>query len=137
MDARLGPWDLGSWTGQPWEGLDLVGWRADPAYDEHGGESLLALRGRVAALLEEWRSRHGRLAVVTHGTVVKVAVTLALRAPADAAWDIDVRPCSATELHATATGWRVVRVNAGLTGRPSTPQVLTGCSGVVAPLVPE
>lgn len=113
-DARLGPWDLGAWTGQPWEGLDLIGWRADPAYDGHGGESLLALQRRVDGLLGEWRGRDGRLAVVTHGAVVKAAVTVALRAPADAAWDIDVRPGSATELHLSATGWRVVRMNAGL-----------------------
>lgn len=115
-DARLKPWDLGSWTGRPWEGVDLGRWRADPAYDAHGGESLLALQGRVAVLLEERRSHDGRLAAVTHGAVVKAAVTLALRAPADAAWDIDVRPGSLTELHATATGWRVVRVNERLSG---------------------
>lgn len=112
-DARLGPWDLGSWTGRPWEDVDLGGWRADPAYDAHGGESLLALHGRVQALLEEWRSQDGRLAAVTHGAMIKAAVVRALRAPAEAVWDIDVRPGSVTEMHATTTGWRVVQVNAG------------------------
>lgn len=112
VEPALGPWDLGSWTGRPWEGLDLARWRLDPAYDDHGGESLLALRGRVSALLEDWRGRPGRLVAVTHAAVVKAAVTVALRAPADAAWDVDVHPSSLTELHATPGGWRVVRVNA-------------------------
>ena len=112
VEPQLRAWDLGRWAGQPWEGLELTAWRADPAWAGHGGESLLALHGRVAALLAQWHGRSGRLAAVTHGAVVKAAVVSALQAPADAAWNLDIAPGSLTELHATATGWRVVRVNA-------------------------
>lgn len=111
VDERLRPWDLGSWAGRDLAGLDLAGWRADPGYDAHGGESLLALCGRVAELLAEWHSRGDRLVAVTHAAVVKAAVVNALHAPAQAAWDVDVSLSSATELHATATGWRVVGTN--------------------------
>lgn len=111
-EQDLRPWDLGSWAGQPWEELDLAAWRADPAWAGHGGESLLALHRRVASLLGRWHDRPGRLVAVSHGAVVKAAVLAALRAPADAAWDLDIAPGSLSELHATATGWRVVRVNA-------------------------
>lgn len=111
VDARLGPWDLGSWTGRPLAELDLAGWRADPAYDRHGGESLLALSARVADLLGSWQATSGRVVAVTHAAVVKAAVVHALHAPVEATWDLDVAPGSLTELHATPAGWRVVGVN--------------------------
>lgn len=111
VEPALGPWDLGTWTGQPLADLpDLTTWRTDPAWSGHGGESLLALQRRVASLLARWHSRPGRLAAVTHAAVVRAAVTQVLRAPPEAAWDLDVAPSSLTELHTTATGWRVVRV---------------------------
>lgn len=111
VEERLRPWDLGSWAGRDLGDLALAGWRADPGYDAHGGESLRALVGRVAGLLDDWHDRGDRLVAVTHGAVVKAAVVNALRAPVEATWDLDVAPSSATELHATPTGWRVVGVN--------------------------
>ena len=117
VERRLRPWDLGAWTGRPLAELDLASWRSDPAYDGHGGESLLALHQRVAALLTDLApGRGGRSTVVaaTHGAVVKAAVVTVLRAPAVAAWDLDVHPASATELSWADGSWRVVRVNAPL-----------------------
>lgn len=111
VDERLRPWDLGSWTGRDLAALDLASWRADPGYAAHGGESLLDLADRVSGLLAELRERSDRLVAVTHAAVVKAAVVHALRAPAEAVWDVDVAPSSRTELHATPTGWRVVGVN--------------------------
>lgn len=111
VDPRLGPWDLGRWSGRPFDELDLGAWRNEPAYDAHGGESLLALAARAQGLLEDWHGRAGRIAAVTHAAVVKAMVVQALRAPVDAVWDVDVAPGSLTELHATAIGWRVVRVS--------------------------
>ncbi len=37
IEPRLGPWDLGTWTGRPWHELDLKSWRVDPSYNAHGG----------------------------------------------------------------------------------------------------
>lgn len=111
MEAELRPWDLGAWAGLPLADLpDLAAWRSDPTWSGHGGESLLALQQRVAALLRRWHCRPGRLVAVTHAGVVRAAVTHVLQAPPEAAWDLDVAPGSVTELHTTATGWRVVRV---------------------------
>ena len=113
VEPALGPWDLGTWTGLPLtEVPDLARWRADPGYDDHGGESLLALERRVAGLLSRWHARPGRWVAVTHAAVIRAAVLQALHAPATSAWDLDVSPGSVSELHATKTGWRVVRVNA-------------------------
>lgn len=111
VEPRLRPWDLGTWTGQPWQNLDLTSWRSDPSYDGHGGESLTALLKRASALLGDWHTRTGRLAAVTHGAVIKAAVVHALQAPAEALWHLDVAPSSLTELHTTPSGWRLTRVN--------------------------
>lgn len=114
VDPRLGPWDLGAWVGRPFAELDLAGWRADPAYDAHGGESLVALQERTAALMAGWHGRSGRLAAVTHAAVIKSIVVQALRAPLDAVWDVDVPPGSCTELHAGPGGWRLTRLSCSL-----------------------
>lgn len=88
-----------------------MAWRDDPAYDAHGGESLSALLERVGGLLARWHDHQGRTMAVTHAAVIKAAVVHALGAPAQATWDLDVHPGSATELHTGSRGWRVVRVN--------------------------
>ncbi len=112
VEPDLGPWDLGAWTGLALADIpDLPGWREDPAFDGHGGESLLAVHERVCGLLDRLHGRSGRLVAVTHAAVIRAAVLSALRAPAGSAWDLDVAPASMTELHSTPTGWRVVRVN--------------------------
>lgn len=111
VESRLAPWDLGRWAGQPFDQLDLATWRTDTSFDGHGGESLVALSARTAELLSDWHQRSGRTAAVTHAAVIKAMVVHALRAPMDAVWDLDVRPASVTELHATATGWRLTRLS--------------------------
>lgn len=111
VEPRLGPWDLGEWTGRPFDELDLQAWRDDPRFDAHGGESLEALQARTAGLLTEWHGSTGRLAAVTHAAVIKAMVVHALGAPLQAVWDIDVRPASVTELHASSTGWRLTRLS--------------------------
>ncbi len=112
VEPLLRAWDLGSWAGLPLaEVHDLTAWRDDPAYDGHGGESLLALLARAAALLQRWPGQSGRLAAVTHAAVVRAAVVVVLRAPPAAFWDIDVAPGGLTELHCSGSRWRVVRVN--------------------------
>jgi broad specificity phosphatase PhoE len=113
VDPRLRPWDLGCWAGQELAALppaDLAAWRADPDWAGHGGESLRAVAARVSALLAQWHGRQGRLVAVTHASVVRAAVLLALRAPMEAAWELDVRPGSRTQLHADRGRWRVVSV---------------------------
>jgi broad specificity phosphatase PhoE len=117
VDERLGPWDLGTWSGRRLEELpasDLQAWRHDPDWAGHGGESLRAVHERAAGLLHDWHGLSGRRVASTHGAVVRAAVLTALRAPLDAAWDVDVQPSSATELHATASGWRLVRLGCPL-----------------------
>ena len=111
VEPRLRPWDLGEWTGRPFDELDLASWRSDPGFDRHGGESLIHLAARVRGLLDDWHGSTGRIAAITHAAVIKAMVVQALRAPLEAVWDLDIAPGAFTEMHATAAGWRVVRVN--------------------------
>lgn len=113
VDDRLGPWDLGTWSGRRLDALppeDLARWRTDPHWRGHGGESLAEAVTRVRELLAQWRGDGGRVVAVTHAVVVRAAVLTALRAPPEAAWDLDVRPGTTTELHSRPDGWRVVHV---------------------------
>jgi broad specificity phosphatase PhoE len=68
------------------------------------------LVGAVRLLLADGHGHHGRLAAVTHAPVIKLAVVQALRAPAQAVWNLDVAPGSATELHSTPSRCRITAV---------------------------
>lgn len=104
VDPRLRAWDLGCWSGRRFDAIDLAAWRNNPSFDGHGGESLVALSVRVGQLLDEWHDETGRVVAITHGAVVKAMVVHALRAPVEAAWDVDVAPGSMTELHTAPSG---------------------------------
>lgn len=135
VDHRLRELDFGTWAGRR---LDEVAatdperlrrWCEDPAgVPPPGGERLTTLAERVDALLAELCGSGERLAVVTHGGPVKVAVLRVLGAPLDRLWDVEVAPCSVTELgaHGREGRWRLVRCNApaGLAGPvPATERV--------------
>jgi broad specificity phosphatase PhoE len=116
VEPRLAPWDLGRWTGRALDELppgELAAWRSDPAWAGHGGESLQDLLSRVASLLRDWSGDTGRRVAVTHASVVRAAVVSVLGAPAAAAWDLDVRPSSRTELRHRAGRWTVLSVGCG------------------------
>ncbi len=89
-------------------------WMLDPDASPHGGESLAELIERVGSWLDAQRRLNGRAIAVTHGGVVKAAVTNALGAPPAAFWRVDVAPLTVTELHANERGWTLTRANADL-----------------------
>jgi broad specificity phosphatase PhoE len=117
VEPALAECDFGRWAGLPLRAVaesepDAVrAWMTDPAAAPHGGESLLAVLGRVAAWLDEQAGQPGTAIAVTHAGVVKAAVVGALAAPPAAFWRIDVAPLSVTELHAHDGRWTVARVN--------------------------
>lgn len=116
-DPALAECDFGRWAGRSLQ--ELAGedpdatraWMTDPEARPHGGESLRAFSGRVAAWLDEQATRDGCAVAITHGGVVKAAVIHALGAPVEAFWRVDVRPLGITELHAHDGRWTVTRVN--------------------------
>lgn len=120
VDERLRELDFGAWAGRRLDEVSVADperlrrWCEDPAgVAPPGGERLTALADRVDALLADLDGSGARVAVVTHGGPVKVAVLRVLGAPLDRLWDVEVAPCSVTELaaHGQRGRWRLVRCN--------------------------
>lgn len=109
--------DFGDWAGRDPHELGrespqaLDAWYRDPVSAPHGGEGLDDLAARVRAALEQLRD-HRRTVVFTHGGPIKVALLTALDAPLTAIWNLDVAPCSVSELHARPDGgWTLTACN--------------------------
>jgi broad specificity phosphatase PhoE len=121
LEARpepdLGPLAAGDWTGLRLDDLTerdpegLRAWLEDPGASPPGGEGRGELLSRVTRFLDGARGHTGVVAAVTHASVVRAAVILALDAPPQSFWRVDVSPASVTELHPRPTGWLVSRVN--------------------------
>ena len=84
-------------------------WLTDPDAAPHGGESLTALLGRVAAWLDVDHAEEdaGHVVAVTHAAVVRAALVVSLGAPASAFWRIDIAPLTATVLRGRPGRWTV------------------------------
>jgi broad specificity phosphatase PhoE len=107
-EPRLADLDCGRWRGQALDDVDptdLRRWLAEPASAPHGGESILDLIDRVSGWLESLSDNTLRTVAVTHPAVIRAAVLLALKAPAESFWRIDVTPASRTILHFRQNRW--------------------------------
>jgi broad specificity phosphatase PhoE len=116
-DAGFAELDFGAWTGRDLQEVGrqdpqaVEAWYRDPTSAPHRGEGLADLAARVRVSLEELRDRP-RTVVFTHGGPIRVAVLTALGAPLSAIWNVDVAPCSVTELHARPEGgWTLTSCN--------------------------
>jgi broad specificity phosphatase PhoE len=91
IDPRWTEMDYGALDGQPMTALDGDAWRAwrsDPEHVPAGGESLAAVRARVAAACAELaeEAAHGEVVVVSHVSPIKAAVSWALGVGIEIAW---------------------------------------------------
>jgi broad specificity phosphatase PhoE len=108
VDTALADLDHGSWRGNVLGGVapaELAIWLTDPAGAPHGGESVVALFGRVRRWLDSLATRRGRIVAVTHPAVVRTAILIALDAPPKSFWRIDVGPASKTVMHLRGQAW--------------------------------
>jgi broad specificity phosphatase PhoE len=105
VDDDLSDWDLGGWTGRDVD--DLTGaepelveqWLTDPAFDGHGGESLVMLLQRAGRWLDGTSARRGgRLVVVAPGPWVRAAVCMTAGVAPQGFWRLDVEPLAVVEL---------------------------------------
>jgi broad specificity phosphatase PhoE len=109
IDEALRDIDLGSWAGrtlgdiQAAEPEVVALWIADPEAAPHGGESVAGLLRRVAPWLEAQRA--SRVVAVTHASVIRAAIVLAIDAGAAAFWRIDVAPLCRVELRGDGRRW--------------------------------
>lgn len=105
-----------------WEGLSFAearafdpgafdAWLADPAAPPPGGESFTQVRHRVTGAADRLRARHtGRsVLLVSHVTPVKTLLRLALGAPHEAVFRMDLAPASLSALARYADGNASVR----------------------------
>jgi broad specificity phosphatase PhoE len=110
--------DYGEWTGASFETV-----RGDPRWQLWsrcrsiatlpGGESMRAVQQRIVAALFDLYVRHpnGRVAIVSHGDVIRAALLFALGMPLDFYARIEVAPASISTLRLEASGIRVLGLN--------------------------
>lgn len=117
VDPGLSECDFGTWAGltldevQESDPEGLRSWFMDPEAAPHGGESLSMMVERIRMFLQRARQLDGTHAAVTHAGPIRAAIVLALEAPNESFWRIDIAPLSITELHAADYGWRIASVN--------------------------
>ncbi|MFB9322938.1 histidine phosphatase family protein [Cryptosporangium minutisporangium] len=115
VEDGLDECDYGSWRGRSLEDVaasDPAGvdaWLTDPDAAPHGGESVRDLLHRVTKWLDATAAGPARTVAVTHPSVVKAALVVALSAPPAAFWRLDVAPLTRTDLSGRPGAWTVRR----------------------------
>ena len=102
VDSSLRDIDYGTWRGSAMADIapgDLTAWLTDPAAAPHGGESIAAMIDRTRDWLASVVRQGGSILAVTHPSIVRAVVLLALDAPPTSFWRIDIPPLSITRLH--------------------------------------
>ena len=110
MDPRLCDLDYGRWRGElPTEipSAELAEFLTNPHAAPPGGEAITALIARVHAWLEDMSQTPKRVTAVVHPAIVRAAILLALGAPPQSFWRIDVEPATRTTLHFRDRMWTV------------------------------
>jgi broad specificity phosphatase PhoE len=112
---------FGQWEGLRYEDMneeqkrEFEAWRADPArVCPPGGESILSLAVRVREAVDVMTGQMDAgetAAVVTHGGVIRTAVTVLMGMPPEAAARISIDPASLTVTDFISGHWRLVRAN--------------------------
>jgi broad specificity phosphatase PhoE len=130
-DARLIEIGQGEWEGRTHSELATsdphryAAWRDDAGVRQPpGGEAIEAATARIGAVLDELRPGRGAwpVCIVSHGGSLRILARELLRAPASAAWALDVDNASLSVCTAGDGGWRLERWNdtLHLLGRIST-----------------
>ena len=77
----------------------------DAALSRYGGESVVELIERVRGWMDSLTTRRTRLVAVTHPSVIRAAILVALNAPPKSFWRIDIAPVSRTVMHFRGHAW--------------------------------
>jgi len=110
IDTRLADLDCGRWRGDVLgrvDSADLAVWLTDPTRAPHGGESVVDLIERVKGWMDSLTADRARLVAVTHPSVIRAAIVIALDAPAKSFWRIDIAPASRTVMHFRGHAWNL------------------------------
>ncbi|MGK6323905.1 histidine phosphatase family protein [Sphingomonas sp. DT-51] len=119
VEPALADQDAGAWRGCALDDIApaaLATWLAAPEHGAPAGESLDAVRARVAAWLDTLAAGgEARLLAVTHAAVIRAALAHVLGVPTAATLAIDVAPLTAAVL-SFSDRWRVQELRRGGAG---------------------
>jgi broad specificity phosphatase PhoE len=110
-DSPLSDIDMGMWAGRSLaevtasDPVGLASWMSDAAANPHGGETIMALVGRVTAWLDVVGRSKGRVVAITHPAIIRAAIVITLDAPPISFWRIDVAPLCFARLQGRAGRW--------------------------------
>ena len=100
-DERLIELDYGEWEGRAIADIgaeEWRRWRADPGFAPPGGESLAAVRVRIAAFCEELAAADRSVVAVSHVSPIKAAVAWALGCDDSITWRMHLSVASLTRV---------------------------------------
>ena len=102
IEASFGTWD-GKSPSEIKEEFpeDFQRWVSDIYFNQGGGESYGDVTDRIRVALVNIANRYPgqKVAIATHNVVTKAAACIALKAPAESIFHIDVLPCSITTIN--------------------------------------
>ena len=113
VDPRLRDIALGRWAGLSLDEIAAAepeavrAWTSDPDAAPHGGESVIALLSRIRPWLATAADANQRAVAVTHASVIRAAIILAIDAGPVSFWRIDIAPLCRVELRMNAGQWRL------------------------------
>lgn len=108
VEPRLSDLNYGKWRGKALTEVppeELRSFLIDSGQSPQDGESVAALIERVRAWLDDVSQTRGRATAVVHPSTVRAAILVALDAPPNSFWRIDVEPVSRTVLHFRDQRW--------------------------------
>ena len=108
VEPRLSDLDAGSWRGALLDDIDAADihlWLTDVTAAPPGGESVADLLARIGDWMRSLTEGPARVVAVTHPSVVRAAILVALHAQPSSFWRIDVAPMSRVVLHHRGAGW--------------------------------
>jgi broad specificity phosphatase PhoE len=118
VDPALSDLDYGTWAGRSLADIEtatpgsMAVWTTDCSAAPQGGESIVELLARVAPWLATVGQANGRVVAVTHATVIRAAIVLALDANPVSFWRIDVAPLCRVRLRAKSGRWTLLSIGA-------------------------
>lgn len=108
IDDRLIELDYGDWDGRPLGEIpasEWAEWRADPSFSPPGGESLVAVTGRVDSFCRErFAEQGGDVIAVSHVSPIKAAVCWALGVDERASWQMQLGLATITDIGVRPNG---------------------------------
>jgi len=113
IEPALRECDFGRWAGRSLREVEalepdaLASWLTDMQAAPHGGESLAHAMQRVSDWLEGPARKYGRVAAISHPSVIRAAIVHVIGAPATSFWRIDVIPLGRTHMSHDGKAWRL------------------------------